>query len=213
MSTRVVIADDHQLVRAGIASLLGDIPGVEVVGEASDGHEAVRLASELVPHILFLDIAMPGMNGLDALALINEAEPAVRVIILSMNDSEEHVLRALKLGAVGFMLKDSAPEELAQAIKAINAGHTWLSAAVSKTVIASYVERSGADEIQSLLTVRQNQVLKMIAEGHSTKEIGFALNLSVKTIETYRAQLMDKLDIHDLPGLVRYAIRQGIIPL
>jgi len=213
MSTRVVIADDHQLVRAGIASLLGDIPGVEVVGEASDGHEAVRLASELVPHILFLDIAMPGMNGLDALALINEAEPAVRVIILSMNDSEEHVLRALKLGAVGFMLKDAAPEELAQAIKAINAGHTWLSAAVSKTVIASYVERSGADEIQSLLTARQNQVLKMIAEGRSTKEISFALNLSVKTIETYRAQIMDKLDIHDLPGLVRYAIRQGIIPL
>lgn len=213
MSTRVVIADDHQLVRAGIASLLGDIPGVEVVGEASDGHEAVRLASELVPNIMFLDIAMPGMNGLEALALINEAEPAVRVIILSMNDSEEHVLRALKLGAVGFMLKDAAPEELAQAIKAINAGHTWLSAAVSKTVISSYVERSGADEIQSLLTVRQNQVLKMIAEGRSTKEISFALNLSVKTIETYRAQIMDKLDIHDLPGLVRYAIRQGIIPL
>ena len=213
MTTRVVIADDHQLVRAGIASLLGDIPGVEVVGEASDGNEAVRLASELVPNLMFLDIAMPGMNGLEALALINEAEPAVRIIILSMNDSEEHVLRALKLGAVGFMLKDSAPEELAQAIKAINAGHTWLSAAVSKTVIASYVERSGADEIQSLLTVRQNQVLKMIAEGHSTKEISFALNLSVKTIETYRAQIMDKLDIHDLPGLVRYAIRQGIIPL
>ena len=213
MTTRVVIADDHQLVRAGIASLLGDIPGIEVVGEASDGHEAVRLASELVPNIMFLDIAMPGMNGLEALALINETEPAVRVIILSMNDSEEHVLRALKLGAVGFMLKDAAPEELAQAIKAINAGHTWLSAAVSKTVIASYVERSGTDEIQNLLTVRQNQVLKMIAEGRSTKEISFALNLSVKTIETYRAQIMDKLDIHDLPGLVRYAIRQGIIPL
>lgn len=213
MNTRVVIADDHQLVRAGIASLLGDIPDVEVVGEAADGNEAVRLASELVPQIMFLDVAMPGMNGLDALALINEAEPSVRVIILSMHDSEEHVLRALKLGAVGFMLKDAAPEELAQAIKAIKAGHTWLSAAVSKTVIANYVERSGAEEIQSLLTVRQNQVLKMIAEGHSTKEISFALNLSVKTIETYRAQIMDKLDIHDLPGLVRYAIRQGIIPL
>jgi len=213
MNTRVVIADDHQLVRAGIASLLKDIPGIEVVGEASDGQQAVTLASELRPDVLFLDVAMPGMSGLEALAVINETEPAVRVVILSMHDSEEHVLRALKLGAVGFMLKDAAPEELAQAIKAVNKGNTWLSAAVSKTVIASYLERNGSVEVQSLLTVRQNQVLKMIAEGCSTKEVGFSLNLSVKTIETYRTQIMDKLDIHDLPGLVRYAIRQGIIAL
>jgi len=213
MITRVVIADDHQLVRAGIAALLGDIPEVEVVGEASDGYQAVLLASELRPHVLFLDVAMPGMSGLEALAIINEKEPAVRVVILSMHDSEEHVLRALKLGAVGFMLKDAAPEELAQAIKAVNEGNTWLSAAVSKTVISSYLERSGSDESPSLLTVRQSQVLKMIAEGRSTKEVSFLLNLSVKTIETYRTQIMDKLDIHDLPGLVRYAIRQGIILL
>ena len=213
MITRVLIADDHQLVRAGIAALLGDIPGVEVVGEASDGEQAVALASALRPDVLFLDVAMPGMSGLDALAVINEAQPAVRVVILSMHDSEEHVLRALKLGAVGFMLKDAAPEELAQAIKAVNEGNTWLSAAVSKTVIASYLERSGNDDGPGLLTARQNQVLKMIAEGRSTKDVGFLLNLSVKTIETYRSQIMDKLDIHDLPGLVRYAIRQGIIEL
>ena len=213
MITRVLIADDHQLVRAGIAALLGDIPGVEVVGEASGGEQAVALASALRPDVLFLDVAMPGMSGLDALAVINEAQPAVRVVILSMHDSEEHVLRALKLGAVGFMLKDAAPEELAQAIKAVNEGNTWLSAAVSKTVIASYLERSGNDDGPGLLTARQNQVLKMIAEGRSTKDVGFLLNLSVKTIETYRSQIMDKLDIHDLPGLVRYAIRQGIIEL
>lgn len=213
MITRVLIADDHHLVRAGIASLLKDLPAVEVVGEASDGLQAVKLAAELRPHILFLDVAMPGMSGLDALAVINEAQPEVRVVILSMHDSEEHVLRALKLGAVGFMLKDAAPEELAQAIKAVNEGNTWLSAAVSKTVIASYLERSGSSEPQSVLTVRQGQVLKMIAEGYSTKEVGFSLNLSVKTIETYRTQIMDKLDIRDLPGLVRYAIRQGIIEL
>lgn len=213
MNTRVVIADDHQLVRAGIAALLADIPEVEVVGEASDGEQAVRLASELRPHVLFLDVAMPGMSGLDALALINDNEPEVRVVILSMHDSEEHVLRALKLGAAGFMLKDAAPEELAQAIRAVGLGHTWLSAAVSKTVIASYLERSGDGGGQALLTARQSQVLKLIAEGRSTKEVSFELKLSVKTIETYRAQIMDKLDIHDLPGLVRYAIRQGIILL
>lgn len=213
MISRVLIADDHHLVRAGIAALLKDLPAVEVVGEAADGRQAVKLAAELRPHILFLDVAMPGMSGLDALAVINEAQPEVRVVILSMHDSEEHVLRALKLGAVGFMLKDAAPEELAQAIKAVNEGNTWLSAAVSKTVIASYLERSGSSEPQSVLTVRQGQVLKMIAEGYSTKEVGFLLNLSVKTIETYRAQIMDKLDIRDLPGLVRYAIRQGIIEL
>ena len=213
MNTRVVIADDHRLVRAGIAALLADIPGVDVVGEASTGSEAVALVADLSPNLLLLDVAMPGMSGLDALALINEADPDVRVIILSMHDSEEHVLRALKLGAVGFMLKSAAPEELAQAIQAVGEGHTWLSAAVSRTVIAGYLERSGNETGQNLLTTRQSQVLKMIVEGHSTKEVSFALNLSVKTIETYRAQIMDKLDIRDLPGLVRYAIRQGIIPL
>jgi len=213
MITRVVIADDHHLVRAGIAALLSDLPDVEVVGEASDGYEAVTLVSELSPTILFLDLVMPGLSGLEALALINESQPQVRVVILSMHDSEEHVLRALKLGAVGFMLKDAAPEELTRAIKAVNQGDTWLSPAVSKTVISSYLERCGSDEIENLLTVRQKQVLKMIAEGHSTKEVSFTLNLSIKTIETYRSQIMDKLDIHDLPGLVRYAIRNGIIAL
>jgi len=213
MITRIVIADDHHLVRAGIAALLEDIPDVEVVGEASDGYSAIKLVSELSPTILFLDLVMPGMSGLEVLALINESQPNVRVVVLSMHDSEEHVLRALKLGAVGFMLKDAAPEELAQAIKAVNQGDTWLSPSVSKTVISSYLERSGSDAGQDLLTVRQNQVLKLIAEGCSTKEVSFRLNLSIKTIETYRTQIMEKLEIHDLPGLVRYAIRNGIIAL
>jgi len=213
MSTRVVVADDHQLVRAGIASLLSEIPGVEVVGEACDGSEALRMACELKPDILFLDLAMPGMSGFEALALINEADPDVRVVILSMHGSEEHVLRALKLGAVGFMLKNSAPEELALTISAVNREDTWLSPAISKAVISRYLERSGAEDRQSALTVRQNQVLKMIAEGCGTREVSVALKLSVKTIETYRSQIMDRLQIRDLPGLVRYAIRQGIIPL
>jgi len=211
--TRVLIADDHQLVRAGIAALLRDIPDIEVVGEASDGSEAIRLAIELTPDVLFLDLVMPGMSGLEALAQISETLPSLRVIILSMHDSEEHVLRAFKLGAVGFMLKDFAPEELAQALKAVSQGHTWLSSAVSKTVLSGYLERSGSANGLNLLMIRQNQVLKMLVEGAGTKSIGSALNLSVKTIETHRVQIMDKLDIHDIPGLVRYAIRRGIISL
>jgi len=153
MITRVVIADDHQLVRAGIASLLGDLTRVEVVGEASDGGEAVTLVSQRRPDILFLDVDMPGMSGLEALARINEAQPEVHVVMLSMHDSEELVLAALKLGAAGFMLKDAAPEELAQAIRTVGQGGVWLSAAVSKAVISSYLERCGTGAALTLPTV------------------------------------------------------------
>jgi DNA-binding NarL/FixJ family response regulator len=213
MSIRIVIADDHQLLRAGITALLRDIPDVEVLGEAADGATAVQLAMELKPDILFLDLVMPGMSGLEALARINETLPEVRVIVLSMHSSEEHVLRALRLGAVGYMLKDVAPEELGLAIRAVMSGENWLSAAVSKKVIAGYVARNNTEESFDSLTSRQHQVLKLLAEGVPTKEIGTQLNLSVKTIETYRAQIMERLDIHDVPGLVRYAVRHGIVPL
>ncbi len=213
MSIRVVIADDHQLLRAGLTALLRDIPGVDVMGEAADGAEAIRLAHALNPDILFLDLVMPGTSGLDALASINESLPEIRVIVLSMHSSEEHVLRALRLGAAGYMLKDVAPEELGLAIKAVMAGESWLSAAVSKKVIAGYVARNKGEEMLDSLTTRQQQVLKLIAQGVPTKGIGTQLNLSVKTIETYRAQIMDRLDIHDIPGLVRYAVRHGIVPL
>lgn len=213
MQTRVVIADDHLLVRAGIASLLEDIPDVEVVAEASDGEEALRLVSELKPDILFLDLAMPRMSGLEALARINKSHPNVHIIILSMHDGAEHVHRALRQGAVGYMLKDVLPDELEHAIRAIRKGNTWLSSSISKTVIDGYLGRAENSELLSPLSERQNQVLKMIAEGRSTKQIGGDLNLSVKTIETYRAQIMDKLDIHDIAGLVRYAIKKGITPL
>lgn len=214
MGTRVVVADDHLLVRAGITTLLEDIPDVEVVGEASDGAEAVKRVAELNPDVLFLDLTMPGMSGFEALAQINESQPKVRVVILSMHETAEHVLRALKLGASGYMLKDVFPDELAQAIRAVNKGDTWLSSAISKTVVACYLGRSDHEEaVLPQLTTRQSQVLKMIAEGHSTKQISSDLNLSIKTIETYRAQIMDKLDIHDVAGLVRYAIRNGISPL
>ncbi len=213
MKIRVVVADDHRLVRAGIVALLEDIPDVEVIGEASDGAQALKIVCELNPDVLFLDLAMPGMSGLDALARIHESLPHVKVIILSMHDSAEHVHRALKEGAAGYLLKDVLPEELGHAIRAVIEGKAWLSSAISKTVIDGYLGRNGNDEFVPPLTERQSQVLKMIAEGLSTKQIGSQLNLSVKTIETYRAQIMDKLDIHDIAGLVRYAIRLGVVPL
>ncbi|GHU28825.1 DNA-binding response regulator [Betaproteobacteria bacterium] len=212
MVTRIVIVDDHRLIRAGIVSLLEGVSGVEVVGEASDGLSALKLISEVDPDIVLLDLTMPNMSGFDVLAQI-ENPGRVKTIILSMHDSAEHVHRALKLGAAGYLLKDVLPDELVLAIDAVNKGNTWLSSAISKTVVDGYLGRGGNDDPLSRLTERQNQVLKMIAEGRSTKQIGSQLNLSVKTVETYRAQIMEKLDIHDIAGLVHYAIRRGIVPL
>ena len=142
MNIRVVIADDHPLVRTAVADLLGDIPAVELVGSAADGNEAVQLALELKPDLMLLDLIMPGMSGFEALSRINEAEPELCVIILSMHSSEEHVLRALKLGAVGFMLKDSVAEELEYAIQAVMSGQTWFSPGISRSVISAYLERN-----------------------------------------------------------------------
>jgi DNA-binding NarL/FixJ family response regulator len=213
MKLRVALVDDHQLVRAGIAALLRDLPDVEVVGEGADGEASIRLVEELKPDVLFLDLAMPGMSGLDALERITTRHPEQKVVILSMHSSEEHVLRSLRLGAAGFMLKDVAPEELSQALNAVLNGDTWLSSAISKKVIAGYVGRTGGPAVSDSLTARQLEVLKLIAEGLSTKEIGHRLALSVKTIETYRLRIMERLDIHDVAGLVRYAIRRGIVAL
>lgn len=213
MTIRVLLIDDHKLVRAGIAALLRDIPNVFVVGEGADGSDAVSMTSELNPDIVFLDLAMPGVSGLEALAQLTESYPAVKVIVLSMHTSEEHVLRALRLKAAGYMLKDVAPDELQSAINAVISGDNWLSPAVSKKVIAGYVGRTEESETVDSLTGRQLQVLKMIAAGKGTKEISSELELSVKTVETYRAQIMERLEIRDIAGLVRYAIRQGLVPL
>jgi DNA-binding NarL/FixJ family response regulator len=156
---------------------------------------------------------MPGMSGLVALERIIGQQPDVKIIILSMHSSEEHVVRALQLGAAGYLLKDVAPEELALALKAVMNGDTWLSSAISRTAIAGYVDRTAHESPLDTLTARQHQVLRLLAEGHSNKNIAAQLELSVKTIETFRAQIMDRLSIHDVAGLVRYAIRQGIVPL
>lgn len=209
---RTLLADDHTLVRAGLRKLLESMSEIEVVGEAEDGLELLALAERLQPNLVLMDIAMPGLNGLEATARLVKSMPEVRVVILSMHQTEEYVRQALRHGASGYLLKDAAPLELEMAIKAVRRGDTFLSSAVSKGVLSDYVKRLRTDELPGAqLTPRQREVLQLIAEGHSTKEVARRLDLSVKTVDTHRSQLMRQLDIHEVTGLVRYAMRTGLI--
>ncbi|HET7078922.1 MAG TPA: response regulator transcription factor [Chloroflexia bacterium] len=212
MSTiRVLVVEDHTLVRAGMRALLRNIPGVEVVAEAGDGHTALRLIEQYRPDVVLMDIALPGLNGLDTLVEAKQY-PGTHVIILSMHANDEYVRRALQAGAVGYLLKGSDPPELELAVRAGARGDFYLSPAVSKHVVAGYV-RHADDERNSVeqLTPRQRQILQLIAEGRTTQEIATILTIGTKTVETHRAHLMERLDIHDVAGLVRYAIRAGMI--
>jgi DNA-binding NarL/FixJ family response regulator len=214
-SIRLLLADDHTLVRAGMRTLLGTLPDVEVVAEASDGREALRLVEQHRPDVVLMDVTMPELNGLEATARVAKDFPETRVVMLSMHASEEYVLQALNAGAAGYLLKESDIAELELAIKAVARGESYLSPAVSKHVIANYVRRTGGDNntannVPDLLTPRQRDVLRLIADGRSTKEIARILNVSVKTVETHRMQLMERLGIHDVAGLVRYALRVGL---
>ena len=209
---RILLADDHTLVRAGIHSLLKNIEGIEVVAEAGDGREALRLVRTHRPDVVLMDIAMPGLNGLEATAHITKKFPQVRVIILSMHVNEEYILQALRAGAMSYMVKGADTSELEIAIKAVTRGETYLSPGVSKHVVTDYIQRlSGGETSVELLTPRQREVLQLIAEGYSTKKIAQTLRISVKTVETHRMQLMERLEIHDIAGLVRYAIRIGLV--
>ena len=211
-AVRVLLADDHTLVRAGLRKLLESMPAVEVVGEAGDGLELLALAAKLQPNLVLMDIAMPGLNGLEATARVVKAMPDIRVLILSMHQDEEYVRQALRHGAVAYLLKDAAPMELELAVNAVLRGETYLSPAVSKGVVTDYVQRlRGEEQPGELLTPRQREVLQLIAEGQSTKEIARRLDLSVKTVESHRTQLMKQLDIHEVTGLVRYAMRAGLV--
>jgi DNA-binding NarL/FixJ family response regulator len=209
---RVLLVDDHTLVRAGIRSLLEKIPEVEVVGEASNGREALEFVRLQLPNLVLMDIAMRDLGGLEALPRIRKSFPTVKVVILSAHANEEYVIRALRSGAAGYMLKDAATVELELVIKSVAQGKTYLSPSISRPVIDSYLQRVGAD-VSPLdqLTSRQREILQLIAEGKSTKEIASTLGISVKTVETHRLQLMARLNIHDVPGLVRYAIRSGLV--
>lgn len=211
MSTyRIVIADDHKLVRAGLVMLISDMQGYEVVAEAGDGQEALEMAQSLRPDLVLLDIQMPRLSGLDCLAQIRKCQPDAKVLMLSMHANAEHVRRSLELGAQGYLLKDATITELELALKTVLSGNIWLSAMISPYILAKSAE-SGEQEIG--LSPRQQIVLKRMAEGTSVKEIAYELDLSVKTVETYRAQIMERLRLSDLPALVRYAIRHGITQL
>jgi DNA-binding NarL/FixJ family response regulator len=209
---RILLADDHDLFRAGIRALLDNLDGIEVVAEAGSGREALRLCQAHHPDVALMDIMMPELNGLDATARLAAISPGTRTIVLSMNAHEEYVLQALRAGAVGYLLKNISPRELEQAIRTVVRGETYLSPAISKHLIAAYLQRVGG-ETSSLerLTPRQREVLQLIAEGNTTKAIARKLDLGTKTVETHRAQLMEALEIHDIAGLVRYAIRMGVI--
>jgi DNA-binding NarL/FixJ family response regulator len=218
---RILLAEDHTLVRAGIRALLQECGSVKVVGETGQGDEVLRLVKKERPDIVLMDVAMPGLNGIEATARIKKECPDTKVIILSMYANEEYVLQALRDGASGYLLKDAGPAELELAIKSVVRGDTYLSPPISRQVITDYIARfqkktdrndpnRGAFDI---LTSRQREILQLIAEGCTTKDISQKLNLSINTVETHRSQLMERLGIHDLAGLVRYAIREGIVKI
>lgn len=209
---RIILADDHALVRAGIRVLIESLPDIEVAGEAGNGRETLELIEKTHPDIAVLDLAMPEMNGLEVTEQVARRFPDVKVIILSMHRSPEFVMYALRAGVDGYIVKDAATSELAAAIHAVARGESYLSPAVSRMVISHSLERNDSPRPVEELTARQRQVLRLLVEGQTMKEIALALGVSIKTVEAHRAQLMDRLKIHDVPGLVRYAMRTGLTP-
>ncbi|MGN6186331.1 MAG: response regulator [Thermoanaerobaculia bacterium] len=209
---RVVLADDHILVRGGIRSLLAEISDVEVVGEADDGFAVLSVVDKQRPQVVLLDIGMPGISGLDVVPRLLHMDPAVRVVMLSMHKGEEYVLAALRAGAHGYLLKDSAIPELELAIRAVARGETYLSPAVSRTVVDDYLSRAGAiSDALAALTPRQREILRLVAAGGTSKEIASRLGVSHRTVEAHRLNLMRRVNVRDTAGLVRYALKAGLI--
>ena len=209
---RILLADDHALVRAGIRVLVEEIEGIEVVAEAGDGREALQMIRTHAPDVVLLDIAMPLMNGFEVLDQATHDFPDLRVIVLTVNETEEYALYAFRHGARGYLPKTAASAELALAIRAVTADETYLSPALSQRTFFHRVRDSGLGPSAVVeLTPRQQEVLKLVAQGQSTKDIALTLDLSAKTVEAHRAQLMARLDIHDVAGLVRYAIKTGLV--
>jgi DNA-binding NarL/FixJ family response regulator len=214
-AVRILLADDHTLIRSGLKSLLHTIDAVEVVAEASNGLEAIDLAKAHCPDVVMMDITMSELNGLQAAARLAQEQPETRVIILSMHESEEYVSQALHAGVAGYMLKDADPLELELGLQAVMRGETYLSPRISSKLVRSYVEGttslSANESALQLLSPRQREILKAIAQGKATKQIAWDLGVSVKTVETHRSQIMDRLDVRDIAGLVRFAVRVGLI--
>jgi DNA-binding NarL/FixJ family response regulator len=214
---RILIVDDHTLMRSGIRALLEKSEDLRVVGEAGDGHDALRLMKEVNPHVVLMDISIPGLNGLEVAAKARKECPGVKIVFLSMHSGEEYILKALSVGAAGYVLKDATTAELELAVRCATKGETFLSPAISTKVVGNYLSRlSGGGKVAGstpcdLLTPRQREILQLIAEGCTTKDIARKIGLSTNTVEVHRANLMDRLDIHDIAGLVRYAISAGIV--
>ena len=211
---RVLLADDHTLIRAGLRMVVASQPDFTVVGEANDGREAVALAEQLKPDVVVMDIGMPSLNGIEACRHIHDSLLQTQVIMLSMHSDEGYVLRALKAGAKGYLLKDSAEADLAGAIRAVTAGKSFFSPAVSNVLLEDYMrklQRTGAQDSLELLSPREREVLQLVSEGKSSKEVANLLDLSVYTVETHRAKVMQKLNLHNVPELILYAVRKGIV--
>ncbi len=212
MAIRIILADDHALVRQGFRSLLEKLDDIEVVGEARDGHEAMELSKTIRPDIVFMDITMPGLNGLEAITRMKKVCPTSRVIMLSMHAGEEYFQHALDSGAAGYLLKDADRMELELAIRTVMRGEIYLTPAVAKYAVDAYRQRKeGEQGPLARLTSRQREILQLIAEGYANKDIAQRLDLSPRTVETHRAELMERLNIRDVPGLVKMAIRTGLI--
>ena len=209
--TRILLVDDHALVRAGIRALIEGNPGIEVIAETGDGDEALRIIGELHPNLVLLDITIQSINGFEVLEQITKEYPQTRVIILTVHEGTEYAMRALRAGAAGYLPKSAATIELEDAISAVAQGGTYLSHEISQKTMFEYAQARTPQDLLASLTTRQREILKLIAEGQSTKEIGSNLNISVKTVESHRAKLAEKLGIHDVAGLVRFAIRIGLI--
>jgi DNA-binding NarL/FixJ family response regulator len=210
---RIVLADDHTLVRTGMRLLLESIPDVNVVGEASDGLEALQLVQEHRPDCVLMDLAMPGLNGVEAVRRSTAQFPGIPILVISMHADEAYVHRALVAGARGYLLKGSDKEELEIAVRTVCSGVTYLTPAISKTLVAALAKKATSEPISPLevLTLRQREVLRLVAEGNSTKQVAARLGLSAKTVEAHRGAIMERLGIRDLAGLVRFAIRAGLV--
>ena len=215
MSTKVLIADDHKIVREGLKTLIDKQETMQVVAEAENGLDAVQIARKLRPDVVIMDLGMPQMNGIEATREVTAHDPEIKVIALSMHSDKRFVLQMIKAGASGYLLKDSAFEELITAIKTVVANQSYLSPKITDVVIKDYLQTLSKGDVSafSVLTAREREVLQLLAEGRSTKEIAASLSVSVKTVETHRTQIMDKLNIRSVAELTKYAIREGLTSL
>ena len=211
---RILIVDDHALLRAALRALLTEDPSFEIVGEAENGHDAIFLVGKLAPHLVMMDLSMPSMNGMEAITEIKCRYPDMRILVITLSKTEEHIHAALKAGANGYILKDATPDEFRVAVRSVLAGKTYLSMDVSANVVSGYLaggKSGGATSTYDSLTHREREVLKLVAEGKSNRETADFLSLSVKTVEKHRSNLMAKLDVHNASGLTAYAMEKGLI--